>query len=110
MLRALSAETGETVLAEFAESRFVLQRGSALRGESARRVARIAASYPAVSVRFRSGNNEADGRNADSIARLGSQSGSDVDLSCAGPGAEKILRELVSVLNPPLGRERHESE
>ena len=97
-------------MAEFAESRFVLKRASALRGESARRVARLAASYPAVSVRFRSGNNEADGQNADSIARLGSQSGSDVDLTCSGPGAEKILRELVAVLNRPLAQDRPEIE
>ena len=97
-------------MAEFAESRFVLKRGSALRGESARRVARIAASYPAVSVRFRRGLNEADGRNADSIARLDFQRGSDVDLSCSGPGAEKILRELVSVLDRPFAQETRETE
>ena len=66
-------------------------------------VARIAAAYPAVSIRLRSGDVEVSGDSADSIARLGWRRGADLDVSCSGPGAEKILRDIVSILDrPPL--------
>ena len=68
----------------------------------ARRVARIAAAYPAVSIRLRSGDLEVSGDSADSIAQLGWR-GADLDVSRTGPGAEKILRDIVSILDrPPL--------
>ena len=85
-------------VAEFAESRFIMKRGPALRGEVARRVARIAATYPAVSIRFRSGDVEVSGDSVDSFARLGWRYGADLDVSCSGPGAEKILSDIVSLL------------
>jgi len=88
-------------MAEFAESRFILRHGPALRAKAARRVARIAATYPAVSIRLRSGDVEVSGDSADSIARLGWRRGADLDVSCSGPGAEKILRDIVSILDRP---------
>ncbi|HCH99493.1 MAG: hypothetical protein CME00_02415 [Geminicoccus sp.] len=90
-----------TAVAEFAELRFILQNGPVLRREVARRVARIAAAYPAVSIRLRSGDLEVSGDSADSIAQLGWRRGADLDVSCTGPGAEKILRDIVSILDRP---------
>ena len=75
--------------------------GPALRAEAGRRVARIAATYPAVPIRLRSGDVEVSGDSADSIARLGWRRGADLDVSCSGPGAEKILRDIVSILDRP---------
>ncbi len=90
-------------MAEFAESRFIMQSGPVLRREVARRLARIAAAYPAVSIRLRSGDVEVSGDSAASIAQLGWRRGADLDVSCTGPGAEEILRDIVSILDrPPL--------
>ena len=88
-------------MAEFAESRFIMRHAPALRAEAARRVACIAATYPAVSIHLRSGDVEVSGDSADSIARLGWRRGADLDVSCSGPGAEKILRDIVSILDRP---------
>ena len=90
-------------MAEFAESRFFMQNGPVLRREMAHFVARIAAAHPAVSIRLRSGDVEVSGNSADSIAQLGWRRGADLDVSCTGPGAEEILRDIVSILDrPPL--------
>lgn len=88
-------------MAEFAESRFIMRHGPVLRAEVARRVARIAATYPGVSIRLRSGDVEVSGDSADSIARLAWRRGADLDVSCSGPGAEKTLRDIVSILDRP---------
>ena len=88
-------------MAEFAESRFIMRHGPVLRAEVARRVARIAATQPAVSIRLRRGDVEVRGDSADSIARLGWRRGADLDVSCSGSGAEKILRDIVSILDRP---------
>ena len=63
-----------------------MMHGPALRAEAARRVTRIAATYPAVSIRLRSGDVEVSGDSADSIVRLGWRRGADLDVSCSGPG------------------------
>ena len=86
-------------MAEFAEFRFVLKDGPRLRAEVARRVALIAASSPAVSVRLRSGDVEVMADGVDSIKRLGWRDGLDIDVSCTGPGAAQTLREIVGVLD-----------
>jgi len=90
-------------VAEFAEARFMMRHSPVHRGEVARRVARIAATHPAVSIRLRSGDVEVSGASADSIARLAWRRGADLDVSCSGPGAEKTLLDIVSILDrPPL--------
>jgi len=50
---------------------------------------------------LRSGDLEVSGDSADSIAQLGWRRGADLDVSCTGPGAEKILRDIVSILDRP---------
>ena len=80
-------------MAEFAESRFIMRNGPVLRREVARRVARIAAAYPAVSIRLRSGDVEVSGDSADSIARLGWRRGADLgDALCQANFGSRLGR------------------